>query len=199
MAISRDLRDGGAGVAAQVVALRHEMSSQITLTRQDLLGRTERQVAALRQDAMGQIAAIRTDAMAVDAIGATADRRVGATLERVDGAMGKVEELRGDLRPVVAHAASVAKQVDDAAPLFLDCEHNRDCFFNRYVGASQSIERAAGNFAEVSLDFRNALPTGIPTWQGIGTNVAGTRCWWQRKTERLCLPSGLSRQVLDHS
>jgi hypothetical protein len=25
----------------------------------------------------------------------------------------------------------------------------------------------------VLLDFRNAMPTGIATWQGIGSNVAG--------------------------
>jgi hypothetical protein len=174
VAISRDLRDGGAGLAAQVAALRQELFSQITLTRQDLLVWTERQVAALRRDAMCQIAAIRTDALTeVGAIRTTADRRMGDTLERVAGALGMVEELRGDLQPVVTHAASFTKQVDDAAPLFLDCEYNPDCFFNRYVGASKSIERAAGNFAQVSLDFRNALPTGIATWQGIGTNVAG--------------------------
>jgi hypothetical protein len=63
--------------------------------------------------------------------------------------------------------------MDDAAPLWLDCEYNPDCLFNRYVGSSKGIERAALNFGQMSLDVKNALPTAITTWQSIGTNVAG--------------------------
>jgi hypothetical protein len=102
-----------------------------------------------------------------------ADQRIGDTLARVDTALGKIEELRGDLKPVFDHAANLTKQVDDAAPLFLDCEFNQDCVFNRYVGASKGVERAAMNFGQMSADVRAALPAAITTWQGIGTNVGG--------------------------
>jgi ABC-type transporter Mla subunit MlaD len=108
-------------------------------------------------------------------VGKVADRRIGDTLDRADAALGKVEELRGDLKPILDHASGVAKQVDDAAPLFLDCEFNADCLFNRYVGASKGIERAALNFGQMSTDVQNALPASLATWQGIdhfGASVA---------------------------
>ena len=163
VAVSRELGATRTGVLAQVAAARGDLTAQIAATRRDLLGRTEREVAALRTDTMGQVAALRS----------IADRRVGDTLARVDTALGTVEELRGDLKPTLDHAASITRQVDDAAPLYLDCEYNTDCVFNRYVGASKGIERAAQNFGLMSNDFRSALPTAINTWQSIGGNVNG--------------------------
>lgn len=162
-AVSAELQATRTALADQVEAARKDFVGQIAVARQDVLTLSERQVAALRRDVMGQVAEIRD----------TADRRVGDTLGRVDAALGKVEELRGDLKPVFDHAGSVAKQVDDSAPMFLDCEFNPDCLFNRYVGASKGIERAAMNFGQMSTDFRNALPAAITTWQGIGSNVQG--------------------------
>jgi len=152
-----------AAVLAEVRAGRGDLAGQLEAARKDLLGRTERQVAALRNDAMGEVVQIRS----------AADLRVGDTLARVDTALSKIEELRGDLKPIFDHTASITKQADDAAPLFLDCEFNADCLFNRYVGASKGIERAALNFGQMSSDVRAALPTTIATWQGIGTNVDG--------------------------
>jgi hypothetical protein len=58
-------------------------------------------------------------------------------------------------------------------PLFLDCDHNADCVFNRYVGASRGIERAASNFGKASTDISSALPQAITTWQSIGVNANG--------------------------
>ena len=161
--VSVELQATRSALVAEVAAARGDLASQIESARKDLLGRTERQVAALRTDVLCEVAQIRS----------VADRRVGDTLGRVDTALSKVEELRGDLKPTLDHTASVTKQVDDAAPLFLDCEFNTDCVFNRYVGASKGIERAALNFGQMSADVRTALPTAITTWQGIGTNVGG--------------------------
>ncbi len=162
-AVSAEIQATRSALVAQVAAARGDLTGQIEAARKDLLGRTERGVADLRTDVMGEMAQIRT----------TADRRVGDSLVRLDTALDKVEELRDDLKPTLDHAASISKQVDDAAPLWLDCEYNADCLFNRYVGASKGIERAALNFGQMSADVRTALPTAITTWQGIGVNVGG--------------------------
>ena len=162
-AVSGALRATRTDLVGQVAAAREDLAGQIEASRKDLLERTERQLAALRGDVMGQVAETRK----------VADQRIVDTLARVDTALDKVEELRGDLKPVFDHAASLTKQVDDAAPLFLDCEFNQDCVFNRYVGASKGVERAAMNFGQMSADVRAALPAAITTWQGIGTNVGG--------------------------
>jgi hypothetical protein len=137
-------------------------------------------VAAARKDLAGQIEASRKD-----------------LLERTER---QLAALRGDLKPVFEHAASLTKHVDDAAPLFLDCEFNQDCAFNRYVGASKGVERAAMNFGQMSADVRAALPAAITTWQGIGTNVGGitaninqlTKPRWYRRQGALLIQDNAS-------
>jgi len=145
-------------VSDELQVTRVALVNQATAARQDILARTERQVAALRLDVMGEVTQIRI----------TADRRVGDSLARVDTALGKIEEMRGDLAPAVASLASAAKHadnitahVDDALPAFTDCavldEHgvpvggNPDCFFNRYQGASKAWELAMERTADAML------------------------------------------------
>ena len=73
--------------------------------------------------------------------------------------------------------------MNDALPLFLDCDHNPDCVFNRYVGASKGIERAATNFGQASADVRNAVPQMLATWNQIGVGVAGIAANLDRLTK----------------
>jgi hypothetical protein len=147
----------------QVDTTRRDLNLQVIAARQDVLGRTERQTAALRTDVMAEVAGFRE----------TADRRLGDTLARADRALGTVEALRLDLKPTLEHSADIMAQVGGALPLFLDCDHNSDCVFNRYVGASRGIERAASNFGKASADISSALPQAITTWQSIGVNANG--------------------------
>jgi len=173
-AISAELRATRADLNAQLAATREGLTGEIATTRRNLLASADRQIGTLLRDTLREVDTLRTDVVGeVDQIRATADRRVGDALARTDTAIATVQGLREDVKPLLAHAGSVAKQVDDSAPLFLDCEFNPDCFFNRYVGASKGIERAAMNFGQMSLDFQNALPTAIKTWEQIGGNVAG--------------------------
>jgi hypothetical protein len=144
-----------------VEAARRDLDRQLAITRQDLLGRTERQVTALRTDVMSEVVEFRE----------TADRRLGDSLERADRALATMESLRQDLKPALDHSGSITAQVNDALPLFLDCDHNPDCVFNRYVGTSRGIERAALNFGKASTDISTAIPQAITTWQSIGLNV----------------------------
>jgi hypothetical protein len=186
----------GAAADAMAVTAR-ELSGEIAATRGPLIGEiagVRRDINALSEgvvdDLNVQAAALRKETLAeVVEIRKTADRRFGDTLARVDTALvkvdaslAKVEEIRGDLKPVLDHAASIAAQVDAAAPLFLDCEYNPDCAFNRFQGTSKAVEMAAQNFGQMSTDFRNALPGGMVTWQSIGVNVAGMTGNVQRLT-----------------
>jgi hypothetical protein len=163
VAVSAELQATRTAFVGQMDATRKDLTGQVEAAREDLLARTDRQVASLRTGVLSEVAEIRT----------AADRRFGESLVRVDTALGKVEELRGDAQPMLLHAAALAAQVDNAAPLFLDCVYNQDCLFNRYVGASKGIERAAANFGQMSADVRTALPGAITTWQGIAANVDG--------------------------
>ena len=124
-----------------------------------------------RKDVLGQVAALRKDVMSrADATLQVADKHLTALDGNVAGLSGTLDtqlkrtgdsvvEVAGDLRPALAHVNSITGQVDDAAPLFLDCDHNPDCVFNRYVGASKGVELAARNFSLMSTDAGKALPS----------------------------------------
>ena len=81
--------------------------------------------------------------------------------------------LESELRPTLRHSAAIAAQIDDSLPMFLDCDHNPDCVFNRYVGVSRGIETAATDVSGMSRDFRRDWPAYLKTWQDIGVQTDG--------------------------
>jgi hypothetical protein len=153
-----------AALPIEIRAARVDLIEQIAAARRDLLARTEREADALRRDIKAEADALRT----------TADRRLGDTLARVDTALTTVDSLRRDLEPSLDGAAAITAQVSDALPLYLDCDHNPDCVFNRYVGVSKGVERASENFGQMSQDVRGALPPMLRTWTRIGIDVSAT-------------------------
>lgn len=158
-------------IPGEIRATREALVAEVQGTRRDLNAqlrgiaiRSERQMTALRSGTLAEAGRLRE----------TADRRLGDTLARADRALGTLEAARQDLKPTLENSAAVTRQVNDALPLFLDCDHNPDCVFNRYVGASKGIERAAANFGQASADARGAVPQMLVTWNRIGSGVAGT-------------------------
>ena len=168
-AVPGEMRETRAALLAEIAATRGDLNAQLG----SLAVRSERQVAALRTETLAE----------VDQIRQTADRRLGDTLARADVALGTLEAARRDLKPTLDHSAAITAQMNDALPLFLDCDHNPDCVFNRYVGASKGIERAAMNFGQASADVRGALPQMLATWNRIGAGVAGTATNLDRLTK----------------
>lgn len=161
-----------AAVPAEIRLTRAALLQQADAARQDLT----RQVAAARIAALAitdrQATAFRTGILAQTAdIGDTAGRRFGATLSQVDSTLATMRSLELDLRPTLRHSAAVAAQIDDALPMFLDCDHNPDCVFNRYVGVSRGIETAATDVSGMSQDFRRDWPAYLKTWQDIGVQT----------------------------
>lgn len=167
-------------VPAEMRATRAALLGEVDATRRDLNGqlrrlqdRSDRQITTLREQTLAEVEEMRQ----------TADRRIGDTLARADAAIGTLEGVRQDLRPTLENSAAVTAQVNSALPLFLDCDHNPDCVFNRYVGASKGIERAAMNFSQTTTDVRNAVPQMLATWNQIGVGVADTASNLDRLTK----------------
>jgi hypothetical protein len=163
-ALPNEIQTTRSALIGEIAATRVDLMRQIAASRGDLLVLTEREADALRHDLMTQTTAVLT----------TADRRLGDTLSRVDTALATVDSLRQDLKPSLDGAAAIAAQVNGALPLYLDCDHNPDCVFNRYVGVSKGVERASQNFGQMSQDVRGALPPMLKTWSQIGVDVSGT-------------------------
>ena len=164
-----------------VEAARKDLTAQVESARQDVLTRSERQSAALRTDVMAEVAEIRK----------MADRRLGDTLARADTALGTVEALRRNFQPVLDNSAAIAAQVNASLPLFLDCDHNVDCVFNRYVGASKGIERAALNLGQASTTFSSALPGLVRNADSLVADSAATA----NNIRRLTTPKWYDRLI----
>ena len=168
-ALPTEIRATRAALVTEVQTTRRDLDFQLS----GIAARSERQVAALRSDSLAELDAIRQNA----------DRRIGDTLSHADRALDILEAARQDLKPTFENSAAITAQVNDSLPLFLDCDHNPDCVFNRYVGASKGIERAAANFGQASTDVRNAVPQMLSTWNQIGIGVAGTAANLDRLTK----------------
>lgn len=144
------LRTTVAVVPHEIAQTRVELVHQVDALRLDSLAEIDKQATGIRKDANIQLAVIRKDAVAqIVQIAGIADRQLSGTrsdlkqtvAESVKTLIGPVEGLRSDLQPVIANTASLTKQVDEQAPLFLDCESNPDCVFNRFQGTSKAIEK----------------------------------------------------------
>jgi hypothetical protein len=145
-------------VSREVQDTRAALIQQIAQTRVDLVA----QVEAGRGDATAQLAALRKDTLAeVDQIRQTADRRVGDSLARVDTALGKVEEIRGDFQPVLVAAHSTLTDTDrtvsDLRPQLL--------------GLVAGWKVVGGETAETMRDVRGAVPGFLKDGAAIALNV----------------------------
>jgi hypothetical protein len=173
-------RESGATRTAALQAIantRKDLLGEVASLRTDLMARADKALditSRTAQQANDRVKLLTDDADTwMKTLTAMTDTRLKDTDAQLTRANDSLALVTAGLKPVLDHAGNIAKQVDDNAPLFLDCEHNPDCVFNRYVGVSKGVERAALNFGQMSTDVRAALPTAINTWQGIGTNVNG--------------------------
>ena len=141
-----------AALPGEVQATRKALVEQVQAARKDVLVRSERQMAALRQDLMAEAGAIRQ----------AADRRVGDTLARADATLATAEALRGDLKPVIEATEDTLRDTDrtvtDLHPQLL--------------GLVAASKVTAGETAQTMRDFRNAVPGFLSQGQAIASNAS---------------------------
>jgi ABC-type transporter Mla subunit MlaD len=150
-AIPRQMDATRAALVGEIATARHDVIHQVADSRHDLLMRTERQAAALREGVLTEAGRIRQ----------TADRRVGDTLARADTALSTAQDLRQDLKPVIAAAQDTLehteKTVVDLHPQLL--------------GLIAASKVTAGETAQAMRDFRGAVPGFLTQSQAIAGNV----------------------------
>ena len=138
-------------LTGEVDATRAALLAEVRTARQDVLARSERQMAGLRKDVMAEAGEMR----------AAADRRVGDALARVDTALETTDSLRRDLEPVLSAAqttlADTDRTVADLHPQLL--------------GLVAASKVTAGETAQTMRDFRAAVPNFIAQGQRITANV----------------------------
>jgi hypothetical protein len=173
-------------VQAAVKALPVELARQGDLLRVQSLAEIDLQATALQKSANAQLTVIRKDTVAqAAAFAGIADRQLtGArsdlkqtVAESVKTVVAPLEGLRSDLQPVLANAGTLTKtaadltqQIDDQAPMFLDCEYNPDCVFNRFQGTSKAIEKAAVSTSSAMAEVNRDLPVTVAGLDKIVAN-----------------------------
>jgi hypothetical protein len=150
-AIPNEIQVTRAALLAEVDATRGDLTGQIGAARRDVLVRSERQMAALRTDTLAEAGEVRR----------TADRRLGDTLARVDAALAKIDDIRGDLKPTLTNTAA----------LTADAKDSWDDLYWDVKASVASATVAANSFGQMSTEIRGALPGTLQTWNGIGGNV----------------------------
>ena len=151
-AVPGEIQAARSALVAEVAAARCDLTGQIGAARREVLSLANRQLTALRGESLAEVGEIRK----------TADRRLGDTLARVDTALAKIEEVRGDLAPVLANTAALAADA-------------RDSWDDLYWDVKASVESAtvaANSVGQMSMDIRGAVPGTLQTWNAIGGNVS---------------------------
>jgi len=140
-----------AALVAELEATRSDAIGQISQARRDALQRADRQVTALRQGVLDE----------ADRMRETADRRIGDTLNRADAALRTVDEMRGDMRPVVAAAQNTLEHT----------ERTIADLHPQLLGLIAASKVTAGETAQTMRDVRGAVPGFLTQTQTIAGNV----------------------------
>jgi hypothetical protein len=147
---------------------RREALQEIAKTRADLLARvdrltdvSERSIADLTERADAQLS--------------TLNATVAANLTRANESIAQVSDAAAVARPALDNAGRITAQVNDALPLYLDCDHNPDCVFNRYVGVAQSTEKAMRAVATTA-------PGTLKSVESTASSVASIARSWEKQT-----------------
>ena len=147
-----------AALPSEVSATRIMLGDQVRAARQDVLVRTERQIAALRHDVMNEAGELRQ----------TADRRMGDTLARADAALATADGMRRDLQPVIG--AAQATLLSTQATL-LSTDRTVLDLRPQLLGLVAASKVTAGETAQTMRDVRGAVPGFLSQGQIIAGNV----------------------------
>lgn len=120
-----------------------------------------------------------------------------------DSLDARADALQLSIDSILQPMASVATELEEAAPMFLDCEFNPNCFFNRWVGMGQGIERASyatADMAEAARDFmKNEFPILIDSSVKISDNIEKGTGHLAVVAEKLATPAPWYQRILSYA
>jgi methyl-accepting chemotaxis protein len=154
-------------IAALPAAVERQIREQGKETRTVALAA----IGDTRRELLAEVARTRGDLLTrVDRLTDVSERALSEVTASVNAVSGTATELR----PVLENAAKITAQVNDALPMFVDCDHNPDCVYNRYVGVAQSTERAMRAVAETA-------PGTLKSVESTASSVASIARSWEKQ------------------
>lgn len=179
-------------VHQEVADARDQAIAAVTGELRDARADAVDQIAKTRAAAVGEIAQTRK-ALVIQVLDARLDldQKIVAGLTLAHLHATEFEDRFDDTNKILMATArpivSVGHQIDSAAPLFLDCDHNPDCLFNRYVGLSRGVEegalaarKAAPALTKSAADLVDHADRVVAIADEFLTRAATRPPWWQR-------------------
>jgi ABC-type transporter Mla subunit MlaD len=145
--VSRQLAETRDALDAQLVDVRIAAVGEIAATRLELA----RQLGATRDLAALEMAATR--GVLETRLASIQGDLVSVARETEADTMARLDETNRILAGSMAPVNETIDQLNETLPLFLDCDHNADCLFNRYVGTARSAEQTSESIARISNDL----------------------------------------------
>ena len=91
-----------------------------------------------------------------------------------------IASISQDVHSVSVPAAAVVAQVNDAAPLYLDCEFNPSCAYNRFQGISKATEQTMQAVAKAAPEIADSTVRIEKDIQREADELTKPKRWWQK-------------------
>jgi hypothetical protein len=177
MVLVKDADTTVKAVPAEIEATRSALTAEIDTTRQDLL-------ATVQHDLLGTVDA------RLASIQHMVDVRTGQALQltntQLSAAIGQLADIKADIHPVLANAASVEKDAQDSWD---------DLYWDVKAGV-ESATVAATSIAQTSETVRNAAPQVAASVQGIAKSADGVAADVKKEADVLTAPKKWYEKIL---
>lgn len=171
---------------AEIQGLREAALAEIARQGDETRAAAEALASRIEADARAEIAAIRRDLMKrADAGIAIADKRLVSVEALLDArsrqVVDQVHQVNTTLASVAKPTAELIQQIDEAAPLYLDCEGNPSCAYNLFQGTAKALERT-------SQAIQKSVPGLLETAQVTNEHLAGVTGDVHKATAKFVAP-----------
>lgn len=144
-------------------------------------GMVDGRLASFQKDTVGQLGTANKSI-------ATMTGAIAAALPAATSSLTQsIARFEKDVHTVAEPAGLLVAQVNDQAPLFLDCQFNPDCVFNRYQGLSkaaeqtfQAIAKAAPEMSESAIKIEKHVDHIAGAAEKEADAITRPRKWYEK-------------------
>ncbi len=133
----------------------------LALLSWEFIPHVSRLVDALAAETQVRSAAVATTLKSATQTARDSDELVKLIKLRVPATLDNLDTAATSLNTTIVAAYSVTSQVAAALPDYLDCDHNVDCFFNRYQGTMHDLEKTMGDARATMATIKAATPETV--------------------------------------
>ena len=185
------------GIADQHLKVLEGKMDAVTLLAAGAIATIDKRLGSIQSAANVQLAeANRSISQVSGAVAVALPQITKSASDSLASATVDVHQISGDVHQAAAPIASTASQFNDAAPLFLDCEFNEDCIFNRFQGVSKATEQTLQAVAKAAPKIADATAKIEADIQREADAITKPKRWYQKLFGALALSGEVVAHIL---